>query len=327
MGNILSQEEVDSLLQGMCGGELETETDLPVESSDVGVYDFHSGGRTVRGKMPSLQIINERFAGSFRTSLSNALRNLADISIFSTDVIKFGEFIRSLPVPASLHVFRMEPLRGHGIFVMEGKLVFSLVDLFLGGAGAENVRIESRDFTAIEDNMIQKVVKMGLKDFESAWNQVHELSVTLLRSETNPQFATIVPADELVIVIRFDVELEKTAGNLLICIPYSMIEPIRTKLTAGFQSDHLEVDAAWKTRLQNRLEEAMVNMVVSLGSCEMTGRKFLELKVGDIIHLDKSSEDTVTVDVEGEPKFYGVAGLLRGKRAIEIKERISRRSE
>lgn len=324
MSNILSQEEVDSLLQGVAGGEIETETDTPVKSSDVARYDFLSQDRIIRGRMPTLEVINERFARSFRTTLSSAIRKSADINIASTDIIKFGEFSRSLPVPTSIHIFRMEPLRGYAIFVVESRLVFNLVDLILGGVGASNVRIEGRDFTLIENKMIKKVVMLFLKDFESAWEQVHDVKMNLIRSEINPQFATIVPTNDVVIVIRFDVELEDAAGNLMICIPYSTIEPIRSKLNAGFQSDQLEVDTVWKKRLQKRLLESTVNILGCMGTAEITGRELLGLKIGDVVHLEKDVRDSLIVTVEGMPKFKGFAGLLRGNRAIKIEEKIRR---
>ncbi len=325
MGNILSQEEVDSLLQGVSGGEVETETDLPVEAAGVVKYDFASQDRTVRGRMPTLEVINERFARSFRTSLSSALRKVADVNIASTDVIKFGEFSRSLPVPTSIHVFRMEPLRGYGMFVIESRLVYSLVDSFLGGIGTSDVKIEGRDFSPIENKMIKKVIMMCLRDYESAWEHVHKVKMAFVRSEINPQFAAIVPPNDVVIVIRFDIELEQTSGNIVMCIPYSTIEPVRTKLSAGFQSDQLEVDVAWKRRLQKRIEEATVNVIARLGTAEVTGRELLELKVGDVINLKENIRDTLLVAVGEAPKFQGFAGVLKGNRAVKIEEKIVRR--
>ncbi|MFH1674188.1 MAG: flagellar motor switch protein FliM [Pseudomonadota bacterium] len=325
MGNILSQEEVDSLLQGVSGGEVETETDLPVEDADVVKYDFASQDRTVRGRMPTLEVINERFARSFRTSLSSALRKVVDVNIASTDVIKFGEFSRSLPVPTSIHVFRMEPLRGYGMFVIESRLVYSLVDSFLGGIGTSDVKIEGRDFTPIENKMIKKVIIMCLRDYESAWEHVHKVKMAVVRSEINPQFAAIVPPNDVVIVIRFDIELEQTSGNVVMCIPYSTIEPVQTKLSAGFQSDQLEVDVAWKRRLQKRIEEATVNVIARLGTAEITGRKLLGLKVGDVINLKGDIRDTLLVTIGEVPKFKGVAGVLKGSRAVKIENKIARR--
>jgi flagellar motor switch protein FliM len=326
MGNILSQEEVDSLLRGVSGGEVETETDAPEETSDIVKYDFVSQDRTVRGRMPTLEVINERFARGLRTSLSSAVRKVVDINIASMDIMKFGEFSRSLPVPTSIHIFRMEPLRGHAMFVVESRLAYSLVDTFLGGGGMSNVKIEGRDFTPIENKMIKKVIMICLQDFESAWEQVEDVKMSFIRSEINPQFAAIVPANDVVIVIRFDVELEQTSGNVVICIPYSTIESVRTKLSAGFQSDQLEVDIAWKRRLQKRLEESTVDIAVRLGTARITGRRLLELKAEDIINLNKDLNDFLLVTVGGVPKFKGVAGLLNGNRAVKVAKKIVRSS-
>ena len=276
--------------------------------------------------MPTLEVMNERFARGLRTSLSSVVRKAVDINIASMDIMKFGEFSRSLPVPTSIHIFRMEPLRGHAMFVVESRLAYSLVDTFLGGGGTSNVKIEGRDFTPIENKMIKKVVMICLKDFESAWEQVEDVKMSFVRSEINPQFAAIVPANDVVIVIRFDVELEQTSGNIVICIPYSTIEPVRTKLSAGFQSDQLEVDIAWKRRLQKRLEESTVDIAARLGTAKMTGRRLLELKAEDIINLNKDPNDFLLVTVGGIPKFKGVAGLLNGNRAVKVAKKIVRSS-
>ena len=186
MSKILSQDEVDALLKGMSGGEIEVETDTGPGADGVVVYDLTNQDRIIRGRMPTLEIINDRFARLFRTTLSSALRKIVDMTTTSVDMVKFGEFMRSLPVPTSLHIFKMDPLRGHAIFVLESKLVFNLVETFFGGAGGGEVKIEGRDFTAIEQQLTRKVVMMSLKDMEQAWKPVHELSLVYQRTEINP---------------------------------------------------------------------------------------------------------------------------------------------
>ncbi|MFH1076017.1 MAG: flagellar motor switch protein FliM, partial [Pseudomonadota bacterium] len=305
--------------------EVETEKSVAAaDRPDIDKWDFESQDRMIRGRMPTLDIINERFARSFRTNLGTALRKLVDVSIASTDIIKFGEFIRSLPVPTSIHIFKMEPLRGYAIFVIESRLVYSLVDSFLGGSGISNMKIEGRDFTPIENQMINKVVMMSLKDFELAWEQVHEIKAVFVRSEMNPQFAAIVPGSDVVLVIRYDVELDQTAGNVVICIPYSTIEPVRGKLCAGFQSDQLEVDIGWKTRLQKRICEARVDVVGMLGTTTITGRQLLDFKAGDIVQLNTYTRDPLLVKVQGIPKFRGFAGTLKGNKAVKLHARRKR---
>ena len=229
--------------------------------------------------------------GCSEQRFSSALRKVIDVSSFSVDMIKFGEFMRSLPVPTSLHIFKAEPLRGHGIMVIETKLVFNLVDNFFGGSGRSFIKIEGRDFTAIENQLINKVIQMALKDMEKAWTPVHPLSLSFVRSETNPQFASVVPPTEVVIVIKFEVELEQSVGTLIICLPYSTIEPIRSKLYAGFQSDQLEVDHAWIDRFIAQVRQAEVEITVELGHATMSANELLHLKEGDVVLLNRDYMD------------------------------------
>lgn len=318
MSKILTQDEVDALLKGMSGGEIETETDAVDEDDGITIYDLTNQDRIIRGRMPTLEIINDRFARILRTTLSGALRKVIDVSAFSIDMVKFGEFMRTLPVPTSLHIFKVDPLRGHGVMVIETKLVFNLVDNFFGGSGRSFVKIEGRDFTAIENKLINKVIMMALEDLEKAWNPVHPIKLTYVRSETNPQFASVVAPTEVVIVIKFEVELEQMVGTLIICLPYSTIEPIRSKLHAGFQSDQLEVDHEWINRFIEQLREATVEVSVELGRATILSSDLLNLKPGDVILLDQNVAKPLTARVEGVPKFSGFPGKIKGTKAFQI---------
>jgi len=318
MAKILSQDEVDALLKGMGGGEVETETDDGASADGVTAYDLTNQDRIIRGRMPTLEIINDRFARFFRQTMSTALRKVVDISAFSIDMIKFGEFMRGLPVPTSLHIFKADPLRGHAVMVIETKLVFNLVDSFFGGSGRGYIKVEGRDFTPIEARLVTKVIKMALEDLEKAWNPVHPLNLSYVRGETNPQFASVVAPTEVVIVIKFEFELEQTVGTLIICLPYSTIEPIRSKLYAGFQSDQLEVDTAWINRFIERVREAEVNMVVEMGRTMITGEDVMNLAVGDVIMLRHDVREPLSIQVEGVPKFKVFAGTSRGQKAVRV---------
>jgi flagellar motor switch protein FliM len=302
----------------MSGGEIEVETDTGPGADGVIVYDLTNQDRIIRGRMPTLEIINDRFARLFRTTLSSAVRKIVDMTTTSVDMVKFGEFMRSLPVPTSLHIFKMDPLRGHAIFVLESKLVFNLVETFFGGAGTTEVKVEGRDFTAIEQQLTGKVVRMALKDMEQAWKPVHDVTMVYQRTEINPQFASIVPPSDVVIVIKFEMEMEHAAGTITVCVPYSTIEPIRSKLYAGFQSDQLEVDHEWMRRFREQLKEATVQMSVELGRTLMDSGQLLKLKTGDVIKLDKDVDDLLVAMVEGVPKFKGRPGTYRGAKAFKV---------
>ncbi len=318
MEQVLSKGEVDALLRGVGEGQIETETDVPEEVSGVIPYDLTSQEKIVRGRLPTLDIINQMFSRLFRNSFSSLMRKSADISTVSTDSLKFGEFLRSLSVPSSLHVFRMEPLRGFGLMVIESRLVFSFVDNFFGGTGTSDINILGRDFSAIEVRMTKKVVQAALEDWERAWKSVHPVACTYVRSEVNPQFAAIVPPTDVVLVIVFDIEMENSSGTATICIPYSMIESIINKLKANFQSEQMEVDQVWINRLRGELMQIEVEMVAELGQAQMTPRDLLGLHEGDVVMLGKDVSDPLYINIAGNAKFRGYSGISRGMKAIKI---------
>ncbi len=324
MGEVLSQGEVDALLRGVSEGEVETESDRPEEVSGVTPYDLTSQEKNIRGRLPTLDIINQMFSSLFRNTFSSMLRKAADVSTVSTDTIKFGEFLRSLPVPSSLHIFRMEPLRGHGLMVVESKLVSAIVDTFFGGTGSQEAKITGRDFSAIEIRMTKNVVLSALKDLEKAWKPVHAVSTNYVRSEVNPQFAAIVPPTDIVLVILFDIELENISGSITICLPYAAIEPIIPKLKAQFQSEEMEIDQVWVRRLRTELLQTEVEVVAELGVSDTTPGRLLEFKVGDTIMLGNDVTDPLFIKVEGVPKFKGFSGVSRGTKAIQVTEVIER---
>jgi len=203
---------------------------------------------------------------------------------------------------------------------LESKLIFTLVDILFGGTGKEAYKVEGREFTAIENNLIKRVVLSAMTDIEKAWKSVIEVKVSYQRAEVNPQFVQIVPPTDIVVVINFEVEVEYTTGILSVCIPYAMLEPVREKLHAGFQSEQLEVDKTWMNRFRDGLMKSKVDLVVELGSTEINGSEVVQLKKGDVIPLDQYAVDPLNIYVEGVMKFKGRAGVFRGNQAIEVAE-------
>lgn len=317
MSKILNQDEVDALLRGISGGEIETEEE-PVESADgIVPFDLVNQDRIIRARMPVLEIINDRFSRLMTGALGNTMRKRIDVNPMSIEMSKFGDFMRSLPVPTSINIFKLEPLRGNALLVVDTRLVFSLVENFFGGVGT-HPKIEGRDFTPIEQSVIAKVVKIILSNLEDAWRPVHEIAVELLRSEINPQFATIVPPSDVVVVISFEVELENAMGTMVLALPYATIEPIRAKLYAAFQTERLEIDQVWVSRFRDRLMETPVDMNITLGTTRLTGRQLLNLKVGDVVLLDQDEDDLLTAHVQGILKFQGEPGLVKGNKAFKV---------
>jgi len=320
MSQVLTQEEVDALLRGISGGQIETELEEENDISEVLPYDLTCQERIIRGRMPAFDMTNEIFARIFRTTLSSMLRKVVTVNSVSVDMIKFGEFLKTLPVPTSLHIFRMEPLRGNAIFVMESKVIFTLVDVLFGGAGKELFKIEGREFTAIETNLIKKVILSALSDLEKAWKTLHDIRMVYQRSEINPQYAQIVSPAELVFVVDFEIEVEYMTGILKLCIPYSTVEPIQEKLHDAFQTEQLEVDQAWMKRFKNNLLLADLDILIELGNSQISAKDAVNLKPGDVITLDQYCTDPVNIFVEGIVKFKGYPGSYKGNQAVKISE-------
>jgi len=317
MSKILEQDEVDALLRGLSGGDVETETEIPEDDSGVVAFDLANQDRIIRGRMPVLEIVNDRFARLCTNALANTMRKRVDINPISIDMSKFGDFMRSLPVPTSISIFKMDPLRGNALLVVDSRLVFALVENFFGGAGSQP-KVEGRDFTPIEQAIVERVVKIALANMEESWKPVHEVHVEMVRTEVNPQFAAIVPPSDVVIVVTFEVELENAIGSLIVCLPYATMEPIRSKLHASFQSERLEVDHIWINRFKERLMETPVEMVVRMGRTTISGRQLLYLQEGDIILLDTDEDELLEAEVEGVRKFQGLPGRVKGNKSFQI---------
>lgn len=324
MSNILSQDEVDSLLNGIGEGKVETETDVPEESGEVGVYDFRKEAGPIHLRMPTLGIINERLIGFMKNSLSNVTGTVVDVNIADVESVKFGEFCRSLPLPTSLNIFKLDPLRGYALLVLEGSLVFAFVDTFFGGKSVGHVKLEGKSFTAIESKIINRVVKVVLKDLEQAWSDVYKVKTIFSRSEIDPQFAGIATPEDMVIASKLNIDMNNFSGNIIVCLPYATIEPIRDHLSTRFQSTNVEIDHEWCNYIQKKITEMTVNVSCTLGHTTITGEELLALKADDVIQLDLKTSEPVMIYAENVPKFTGYIGSINNKKALKIAEVISR---
>ncbi len=322
--DVLSQDEIDALLHGVDGGEVETESDEPILDGVARQYDFQSQDRIVRGRLPTLEMINERFARNLRVSFFNMLRRQAEIAVGGVQMLKFAEYIHSLYVPTSLNLVKVRPLRGTALFIIDPKLVFIVVDNFFGGEGRFYNKIEGREFTPTEQRIISIMLNQVFKDLHDAWNPVKQLDFEYQSSEVNPHLANIVSPTEVVVVSTFRVDLEGGGGDLHITFPYSMIEPIRDILDAGVQSDISDIDSRWAVALRDEIFESKVELKSSLADIDMTLSDIVDLKAGDIIPFDMPSE--IVLEAEEIPLFRGQLGLSRGNAAIKITERVQRKS-
>lgn len=321
MNQVLSQTEVDALLSAVSDNRVDSD-DMGDDAMKSGVvqYDLANQDRIIRGRMPTLDIIHDRFIRLFRVTLSNALRKMANLSVNSTGPLKFSEFMNSLPLPSCLNILRLDPLRGAAVMVIESKLLYALVDSFFGGNDVPYTKIEGKDFTQIEIKIARRVVLSAIDDYEKAWEPVYPLKVGYSRTEINPQFVAVVPPSDVVIATTFDVELEKVSGTIKIVIPYATLEPIKSKLSVGFQSEQLEVDFIWINRIKEQIMGTSANVLVKLGEADIALRDLMELQAGDIIQLNSDATMPLDIQVEGIPKFKGIPGLLKGNRALKIVE-------
>ena len=322
---ILSQGEVDALLRGVGDGELETGTDEISENiSGVEPFDLITQEKVITGRLPTLNIINQMFCKLFQNTFSKLMRRSVQVSTISTNTIKFGDFQSSLPFPSCLHIFSMDPLRGHGLVVVENKLISAVSDTIIGGTGTHKTEITGRDFSSIEIRMIKSMIISTLKDLEKSWRPVRTLKTNLVRSEVNPQFAAIVTPNDIVLVLLFKIEMENISGTLTICLPYTAIEPIIPKLKTEFQSEKMEVDHVWISRLRAKLLATELELVAELGTTTITPQDLMKYKVGDTIILGGDVSDPLLLKVEQIPKFKGFSGVSRGNKAVQLAEKIQR---
>ena len=325
MSEILSQEEVDALLTGVSEGEIETEQPEEQKPSELQAYDLTGQNKVVRGRMPTLETTAERFARKFRATLTSVLRKVISVNTLSVYVAKYEEFIKTIPVPASLNLFKINPLKGSALFIIESRVVFALVDIIFGGSGRETVKIEGREFTIIENNLIKKIALNALSDFEDVWKIIVQFDVVYQGTESNPQFVQLVAATDIVIIMQFEVDMGFSSGKISFCIPSLMVEPISKKLQAGYQEDTFVADKEWTNSFNEGLRNASVNLVVELGRTELNGGEITNLKKGDVICLDQYCSDSLNVYVEDVLKFKGYPGIYKGGRAIEISKFIVRK--
>ena len=316
---ILDQAEIDALIHGVDIGAVNT-TPEP-GPNEVRSYDFNNQMRIVRGRMPTLEMINERFARIFRVSLYNLLRRSPEISVHQIQVKKFSEYVHTLHVPTSLNLVKMNPLRGTALVVLEPKLVFATVDNFFGGTG-RHAKIEGREFTATEQRVIHMVLRNVFSDLHVAWSHVAPIDVEFVQSEINPHFANIVSPSEIVVVTSFHIEVDGGGGNLHVTMPYAMIEPLREILDAGVASDRVEKDERWMVCLREEIEDAEVQLTTRLGRCNISLATLLNLKPGDIVPCDFQGK--VTILAEDVPIFRGSFGLSHGLQAVKVEERVRR---
>lgn len=319
--DLLSQDEIDALLHGVDDGDVETEDEADEDADGVRSYDLASHERIVRGRMPTLEMINERFARHTRISLFNLLRRTADVTVGGIQVMKYGDYIHTLYVPTSMSLVKVHPLRGTALFIMDARLVFKLVDQFFGGDG-RHAKIEGREFTPTETRIVHKTLEQLFRDLQDAWRSVANLEFEHIGHEVNPAMANAINPTEVVVVSSFQIDLEGGTGELHITMPYSMLEPLRDQLVSGVQTNEEQGDERWLTALRRDIMIATLELGMTVAERELTLRDVMQLEAGDIIPVELP--ESLELRANGVPLFECQLGTSRGNLAVKIKDPIKR---
>jgi len=310
----LSQDEVDALLQGVTGESPGKNAEQ--DATGVRPYNLATQERIVRGRMPTLEIINERFARLLRVGLFNFMRRTAEITVGPIRVVKYSEFVRNLVVPTNLNLVQAKPLRGTALFIFDPSLVFLVIDNLFGSDGRFHTRVEGRDFTPTEHRIIQRMLSVVFEDYEKAWTQVYPLKFEFVRSEMNTQFANIATPNEVIVATTFNIELGSSGGEFHVCMPYAMIEPIRDLLYNSLNGETLEGDKRWVRMLSKQIKNAEIDLVANLGQKPVTLNQILKMKMGDIIALD--IPQSVVAEVDNVPVMECKYGVFNGQYALKV---------
>jgi flagellar motor switch protein FliM len=323
MNEVLEQDEIDALLNGVNSGQVDTSPNTADGPPAVKQYDFSTQTRIVRGRMPTLEMINERLARALRLSIFNMLRRSPEISVIGISTPKYAEYIPTLSVPTSLNLIRFLPLAGTGLIIFEAKLIFALIDTYFGGNG-RHAKIEGRDFTPTENHIIHMLLEQMIAGMEEAWAPVLAARVEFINREMNPHFANLVSPTEIVVVCRLRIDIDGKGGEFHITLPYAMLEPLKDTLRAGMQSDRADREERWSQILRNELEESEVELVTRLGTVNMPVSSLIDMRPGDIIPCDFNGHATALSD--GIPLFSGDLGQQNGKQVIRVNEMNIRKS-
>jgi len=312
---ILSQDEVDALLQGITGESQKLEQEH-VDEGAIRNYDISSQERIVRGRMPTMEVINERFARNIRIGLFNFIRKSPEIAIGSIKVQKYSAFLREIVVPTNFNIVSVRPLRGSGLIVCDPTLVFAVIDSLFGGAGKYHTRIEGRDFSPTEQRIICRLVDVVCAEYKKAWHGIYPLELEYQRSEMQPQFANVATPSEIVVATSFTLEIGDASGTIHFCIPYATLEPIRDVLYSTIQGDAAEPDRRWVKLMTQQIQAANVELVAELAHAPATVEQLLSFKAGDFIELDL--KQSIQAKVRGVPVLDAHYGVSNGKYALKV---------
>lgn len=318
MDDILSQDEVDALLKGMGGGDIETESDDGSEAVGAKVYDFTNQERIVRGRLPALDIINERFARGFQRHFNEMIMASVEVTASEVKIIKMIDYLRNLFVPTSLNIYRVNPLNGVSLFTLDSKLVFTAVDIYFGGTGLLPFKIEGREYTPVEMSMVRSILDIISDNLRKAWGPVMDIEIEYMHSEMNPKFAGIVDPTDMIVVSPINIRFEGVEGRVDIVMPYAMLEPVRDKLEEGMQNLQGESDNRWSRTLKEEAKNIEVDLSVNLLDVVMSFDDLMKMKTGDIIPIEMPEQ--VSIKAEDIAIMRGKLGRSKDKKAVKVEQ-------
>lgn len=315
---ILSQDEIDALLAGLAEGKIDTTPEKKEDTSEIKPFDFRNYAISARLRIPGLEVINEQLIRSLRMHLSTILREVIDIYGLPLQMERFKDFLNRIPVPTSIHIFKLEPLKGQSLLVIDANLAFLFIERFLGGE-RKHIKVEGREFTSIEQKLIKRVVDIIFNELEKAWRNIMPVKAKYIRGEVNPQFARVLMPEETVIVTGYNVELESLNGKILFCYSLNTLQPVKAKLYSPYQFEEY-VDLEWKKSIEKYVLGSEVSLCAILGKTIITLEDLLNLEEGDVIVLDKRIEEPVEIYIEGIPKMLGKLGVFKNRMAVQVQK-------
>jgi flagellar motor switch protein FliM len=321
MEQILSQDEIDALLKGISEGEIETQKEVSVEEQvETKSFDFIQYTRGKKERLPALDFIYDRFSKSFRSALSLFVEKEVEISFEPMQYVSYGDFIETLPLPTNMNVVVTEKLKGFFIVIFDAKLIFSVLETIFGSANTTKPKVEGREFTKIEFNVIKKLIDLVCVEMEKAWAPVYEISCKYSRSEINPNYITMVTNEETVNLCELTIEIEGIKGWMKVCIPYGILETIKSYLMSTPSREDSDMREKWFMRLKERVQEVPLEIRAVLGKKKMPLQEFLRLSEDNVIVIDRYVNDPVELEIHNKSRVRGKLGIYKGNKAVRVEE-------